>query len=78
MRSVIIHDLPEWRVTSYGNGLAYEIAHSPSGKTIFFQGDDAEIFRNRFETLTDGTVQPVLDFDTALSIIWHDYSEIAE
>lgn len=25
MRSTIIHDLPDWRVTSWGNGLAYEV-----------------------------------------------------
>lgn len=31
MRSTIIHDLPEFSVTSYGNGLAYEIAEKATG-----------------------------------------------
>lgn len=75
MRSTIIHDLPEWQVTSYGNGLAYQIAHKPSKKTIFFQGDDAEIFRNQFEAMTEGT--PALNFSDALGIIWSDYAECA-
>lgn len=77
MLHTIIHNLPEWQVTSYGNGLAYEIAHKPSGKSLFFQGDDAEEFRSRFDSLTDGTVHPVLNFSDALSVIWHDYVELA-
>lgn len=75
MRSTIIHDLPEWRVTSYGNGLAYEIAEKASGKTLYFQGDDAAQFRDEFDGLTGRA--PSLDFADALRVIWNDYSEIA-
>lgn len=75
MRSVIIHDLPEWRVTSYGNGLAYEIEHKPDGRTLFFQGDDAVQFRDEFDGLT--SKMPALDFSDALRVIWSEYQEIA-
>lgn len=75
MRSATIHNLPDWQVISYGNGLAYEIAHKPSAKTLFFQGDDAVIFRDQLDGLTDGP--PALDFADALHVIWSDYSEIA-
>ena len=76
MRSAIIHDLPEWQVTSYGNGLAYQIICKPEGKSLFFQGEDAEIFRKDFDAMTEGP--PALDFADALGVIWSDYSEIAE
>lgn len=75
MRSVIIHDLPGWRVTSWGNGLAYEIEHKPDGRTLYFQGDDAAQFRDEFDALTSGT--PSLDFADALRVIWSEYQEIA-
>lgn len=75
MRSTIIHDLPEFSLTSYGNGLAYEIERKPAGKTIFFQGDDAAQFRDEFDALT--SKMPALDFADALGCIWNDYSEIA-
>lgn len=75
MRSTIIHDLPEWRVTSYGNGLAYEIEHKPDGRTLYFQCDDATQFRDEFDGLTNRA--PSLDFSDALRVIWNDYSEIA-
>lgn len=71
MRSVIIHDLPDWRVTSWGNGLAYEIEHKPDGRTLFFQGDDAAQFRDKFDGLTSGP--PSLDFADALRVIWNNY-----
>lgn len=78
MRSVIIHNLPDWRVTSYGNGLAYEIAHKPSMKTIFFQGDDAAQFRDEFDQMTEASNGPQLDFADALRAIWHDYGSLAQ
>lgn len=73
MRCAIIHELPGWRVTSHGNGLAYEVAHKPLGMAIFFQGDDAAQFRDELDALTEGT--PALDYADALAAIWHDYSD---
>lgn len=75
MTSAMIHDLPDWQVWSHGNGLAYAIVAKSCGARKFFQGDDAEQFREQFEALTEGT--PSLDFADALRVIWHDYAEIA-
>lgn len=68
-----IHDLPAWHVISYGNGLAYSIEHKPSGKSLFFQDDDAAQFRDEFDKLTSGI--PSLEFADALRCIWSDYSD---
>ena len=73
MRSVIIHDLPDWLVASWGNGLSYGIHHKPSGRSVFFQGDDADIFREEFDKLTSGV--PSLSFADALQIIFSEYEE---
>lgn len=77
MKSCIIHDLPDWRVTSYGNGLAYAIDHKPSGENMFVQGDDADIFRAEFDALTSlrGT-GPNLYYADALDIIFSEYKGI--
>lgn len=76
MRSCVIHDLPQWRVTSYGNGLAYDIEHKPSGRSVFFQGDDADTFREEFDILTCGL--PALSFADALQAIFSEYEEFAQ
>ena len=74
MRSCIIHDLPDWQVTSYGNGLAYSIEYKPSGADIFFQGEEADVFRLEFDNLTCGI--PSLSFADALQAIFAEYEEI--
>jgi len=75
MRSYIIHDLPEWCVTSWGNGLAYSIDHKPSGESVFFQGDAAGEFRDEFARLTDR--MPELSYADALSVIFQDREAFA-
>lgn len=70
MRSCIIHDLPDWQVTSYGNGLAYEIVRKLDLASVFFQGDDAEYFRSDFQRLTERA--PCLSYADALTIIFQD------
>lgn len=72
MKTCVIHDLPEFTVTSYGNGLAYCLAHKPSQRDILFQGDDAAQFRAELDGLTEGT--PALDYGDALRAIWSDYA----
>lgn len=75
MNAAIIHALPGWQVTSYGNGIAYELVNRRTRQAIFFQGDDAAQFRDEFDGLTGRA--PSLDFADALRVIWNDYSEIA-
>lgn len=75
MRSVIIHDLPEWQVTSYGNGLAYEILRKPDLANVFVQGDAADEFREELDKLTSRV--PYLSFADALCVIFQDQEEFA-
>lgn len=75
MKSTIIHNLPAWQVTSYGNGLAYEVAHKPLKMSIFVQGDDAEQFRTELEALTERA--PMMDYSDALAVLWNDYGASA-
>lgn len=75
MQSRIIHDLAQWQVTSYGNGLAYEIMRKGDCASVFFQGDAADEFREEFERLTENP--PYLDFADALTIIFQDHEELA-
>lgn len=76
MRSNKIFDFPNYCVTSYGNGLAYALEHKKSGRSVLFQGDDADTFMRQVTELTEGT--PALDFDDALAVVWNDYEEVSE
>lgn len=81
MNKTIIHDLPDWQVTSYGNGLAYELANKRTLEAVFFQGDDAENFRDSLAVLTEpraGSYSAVLGYSDALGCIWSDYMENAQ
>lgn len=74
MRTAIIHNLPDWTVESHGNGLAYEVKRLESGESLYFQGDDADAFRDQLTGLTEASGGPVLDYADALRIIWSDYA----
>jgi hypothetical protein len=76
MKSCIIHDLPGWRVTSWGNGLAYAIECKATGADYYVQGESADIWRDEFERLT--TEAPALSFSDALRVLWSEYVEGVE
>ena len=75
MKSAIIHALPDWDVTSWGNGLAYSINHKPSGESVFFHGEAADLFREEFADLTERA--PCLNYADALAIIFAEHEGIA-
>lgn len=76
MQVCIIHEYPDWRVTSYGNGLGYAVDNLAAGLGLYFQGDDADTFCEQLEALTEGS--PCLNYCDALSVIWNDYSDNAK
>lgn len=78
MRETIIHDLPDWQVLSWGNGMSYLLASRKLNRAVFFQGDDAAIFRDSLDALTESRSGPMLDYKDALACIWSDYAECAE
>jgi hypothetical protein len=50
--------------------LAYEILRKPDLASLFFQGEDADAFREEFRTLTESP--PYLSFADAICIIFQD------
>jgi hypothetical protein len=51
MGKIVIVNTDLWTMTSYGNGLAYELFNKRTGETLFVQGDDADAFRSDFDKL---------------------------
>jgi hypothetical protein len=50
MQSAIVAQSGAYTLTSYGKGLAYELA-SESGESVFVQGDDAAQFRDEWQAM---------------------------
>lgn len=60
-----------WRLTSYGNGAAYLLEDTALGKSVFFQCEEADAFRD--EVMTDGGwLRPTAE------LIFAQYSEVME
>ncbi len=70
MKTTIIRERPDFTVTSYGNGLAYEMKAHPSGASAYFQGEDAE----RFEAELEALEARWNDVDEALARLWFSYA----
>lgn len=60
--NVIIERTDRYRVTSYGNGVAY-LFDDLKGKEGFVQGDDALQWRNKYETMQSAYDNP--------KSVWH-------
>lgn len=76
MRQAVIHDRPDFTVTSHGNGTAYTFTHKPSGRSVFFQGDDAITFRGEIEAYENAN--PDMEYDAIFSQLWSDYETVAQ
>ena len=48
---IIIEHGNGFKVTSYGNGAAYEIENETSGASVFLQGDDASAWRAAYDAM---------------------------
>lgn len=73
MLQAIIRTSPGFLLTSHGNGLAYGLTHRESGEELFFQGDDADTFREEleaWEAAADGT----LSTEHVLGALFANYS----
>lgn len=75
MISRIIHDFPEFRLTSWGNGAAYCLLNKYENRELFFQDDDALEISDEIDRLTEN--KPHLDYVDALAVIWNDYEHCA-
>lgn len=71
MKSVVITNTDQFKVTSWGNGLCYEIISKEREEYIFFQGDDASQFRSEWEAYEQQ--KPEASINCILSRLWFDY-----
>jgi len=77
MKSNLIHDTRHFRLVSYGNGLAYALEHKGTAhKSVLFQGDDANQFREELESLSSGRLR--LSANDVLHVLWNDYETAAQ
>lgn len=64
MKGLVIAEAPPLVLTSFGNGWAYELAHS-DGRSVFVQDADATLLREEYGALRD------------LSALWSIYEGVA-
>lgn len=77
MKSHLIHRTRHFELVSYGNGLAYVLEKlGTDHKSVLFQGDDADKFREEYDTLSGGRLR--LSPDDVLQVLWNDYEAAAQ
>ncbi len=76
MRQVTLSDTPNYRLVSYGNGLAYSLAKKETTTDVYFQGDDATQFREELEAMENADPERLTD--DILGELWHRYAPDAE
>lgn len=77
MKSHPIHRTRHFELVSYGNGLAYVLEKlGTDHKSVLFQGDDADQFRQELDTLNSGRLR--LNINDVLHILWNDYEAVAQ
>lgn len=59
-----------FEVTSYGNGTAYAIEERATGRSIYFQGDEAAQFIDELDQASDA----LGSYELALARLWSDYA----
>lgn len=72
MLQAIIRTSPGYLLTSHGNGLAYALKRRSDGREVFFQGDDADKFREELEAW-EGSADGTLSTEHVLSAIFCNY-----
>ena len=85
MRRSQLHTGAEFILISYGSGLAYSLQRYGedigSGKAleVFFQGDDADTFREQWEAWAAWEAnRPDLSTERVMGLLWGDYAGVAE
>lgn len=71
-----MHDTEDFTVTSYGNGLGYELRNKTQRHYVFFQGDDATAFREELRAMEEK--EPETLTNTLLARLWSEYGEITK
>lgn len=74
MNVTVIAETSNFRLTSYGNGIAYALDHLSDPKYaehVFVQGDDAEAFWEEYEAARECPLFP--DDEHVLAELWFRY-----
>lgn len=73
---IIIAKGSEFTLRSYGNGAAYTLKSLNDNRSVYFQGDDADVFRGEYELAEK--CNPLAPVDTLLGALWSDYESVAQ
>lgn len=74
MRSTITHRAGPYRVTSWGNGMAYELAHIEAKRSVLFQTDyDVRDFEAHLDAADANEPYAV-----TLARMWEIYSDASD
>ena len=65
---VVLHEGGNLRVVSFGNGAAYAFDNTFCGRGVFFQGDDADTFRDELTAAYTG--HPDWPVERTLRFLW--------
>lgn len=76
MQSNVLAETETFTVISWGNGTCYAFVNKLKKMDVFFQGDDAAIFRKEWEARE--TAFPSASQEDILGEIWSNYSEVAQ
>jgi len=78
MKTVTIGEGREFKIESTGNGTFYTLTHKPTGKSTFFQGDDAAEFRAMLDSAERAF--PTYSQDQIGAFLWCDceYGSVAQ
>ena len=75
MKRLVILQTPRFDLVSWGNGAAYCLRRKTDLRTIFFQGEDAGLFRDELDTMEK--VWPHRPTDELLALLWDQYEPAA-
>ena len=71
---VTIHESQSYAVTSFGNGAAYSFENKATKRSVFFQDDAADQFRDELRAEYEGF--PDRELEDTLDVLWNDYEYV--
>lgn len=65
-----------FELESLGNGAAYTLRDTVQRRSVFFQGDDADILRGEIDLIE--AINPTEETENVLGILWDEYEGAAQ
>lgn len=76
MRHITIAETPSFRVVSFGNGWGYTFTDTVNRRSVWFQGEGAEVFRDEWEKWEKA--HPNKPQEEILGELWSEYEVVSE